>query len=196
MNLPNQLTVSRFVLTAAFLLALFIEFRFNTSVALVLFVAASITDWMDGAIARSRNLITSFGTLMDPLADKILTCCGFIALVGRGYIPAWMAALIVSRELAITGLRLLAASRNVVLAAEAFGKHKTIWQIITIIAALVHLSYRDWGVVGRTVFGWELFERAWVGPFATFSLWLTMALTAFSGLFYLWRNRKLYLSDM
>lgn len=196
MNLPNQLTVSRFVLTAAFLVALFIEFRFNTTVALVLFVVASITDWMDGAIARRRNLITSFGTLMDPLADKILTCCAFIALIGRGGILAWMAALIVSRELAITGLRLVAASKNVVLAAEGWGKHKTIWQIITIIAVLVQLSFGDWGVVGRAVFGWQLFGRAWVVPFATFSLWLTMVLTFFSGAFYLWRNRQLYLSDM
>jgi CDP-diacylglycerol--glycerol-3-phosphate 3-phosphatidyltransferase len=196
MNLPNQLTASRFVLTAAFLAALFLEFRFNTTVALVLFAAAGITDWMDGAIARSRNLITDFGKLMDPLADKILTCCAFIALVGRGGILAWMAALIVSRELAITGLRLLAASKNVVLAAEGYGKHKTIWQMITIIAVLVLVSYRDWGVVGRAVFGWELFGQAWVGPFATFSLWLTMALTCFSGVFYLWRNRQLYLSDM
>jgi CDP-diacylglycerol--glycerol-3-phosphate 3-phosphatidyltransferase len=151
MNLPNQLTVSRFVLTAAFLVALFIEFQYNTTVALVFFVAASITDWMDGAIARRRNLITSFGTLMDPLADKILTCCAFIALVGRGDMPAWMAALIVSRELAITGLRLLAASKSVVLPAEAFGKHKTIWQIITIIAALGCRGTR--GVGGGVVGG-------------------------------------------
>ncbi len=196
MNLPNQLTVSRFVLTAAFLAALFIEFHFNTTVALALFVAAGITDWMDGAIARRRNLITNFGKLMDPLADKILTCCAFIALVGLRNIPAWMAALIVSRELAITGLRLLAASKNVVLAAERYGKHKTLWQMITIIAVLVHVSYRDWGVVGRAIFGWELFGRAWVAPFATFSLWLTIVLTCFSGGFYLWRNRQLYLSDM
>lgn len=196
MNLPNQLTVSRFVLTAAFLAVLFIEFSFNTTVALVLFAAAGITDWMDGAIARRRNLITDFGKLMDPLADKILTCCAFIALVGLRYIPAWMAALIVSRELAITGLRLLAASKNVVLAAERFGKHKTLWQIITILAILVQVSYGQWGVVGRAVFGWELFGRAWVAPFATFSLWLTMALTCFSGGFYLWRNRQLYLSDL
>ena len=196
MNLPNQLTVSRFVLTAAFLVALFVEFRFNTTVALALFVAASITDWMDGAIARRRNLITSFGTLMDPLADKILTCCAFIGLVGRGGILAWMAALIVSRELAITGLRLMAASKNVVLAADNFGKQKTLWQIITIIAVLVELSYRDWGVVGRAIFGWELLGRAWVVPFATVSLWLTILLTCFSGGFYLWRNRRLYLSDM
>jgi len=196
MNLPNQLTVSRFVLTAVFLVALFIEFSFNTTVALVLFIAAGITDWLDGAIARRRNLITNFGKLMDPLADKILTCCAFIALVGRDYMPAWMAALIVSRELAITGLRLLAASKNVVLAAEGYGKHKTLWQMITIIAVLVHVSYGDWGIVGRAIFGWELFGRAWVVPFATLSLWLTMALTCFSGGFYLWRNRQLYLSDL
>jgi CDP-diacylglycerol--glycerol-3-phosphate 3-phosphatidyltransferase len=196
MNLPNRLTVSRFVLTAAFLAALFTQFRFNTTVALVLFVAAGITDWMDGAIARRRNLITNFGTLLDPLADKILTCCAFIALIGRGGILAWMAALIVSRELAITGLRLMAASKNVVLAAEGWGKHKTIWQMITIIAVLVQVSYGDWGVIGRAIFGWELFGRAWVAQFATFSLWLTMALTFFSGLYYLWRNRQLYLSDM
>ena len=196
MNLPNQLTISRFVLTAAFLTALFVEFRFNTTVALALFVAASITDWMDGAIARRRNLITNFGTLMDPLADKILTCCAFIALVGRGGILAWMAALIVSRELAITGLRLMAASKNVVLAADNCGKHKTIWQIITIIAVLVLLSYGDWGVVGQAIFGWKLFGQAWVARFATFSLWLTMALTFISGVYYLWRNRQLYLNDM
>jgi CDP-diacylglycerol--glycerol-3-phosphate 3-phosphatidyltransferase len=196
MNLPNQLTASRFVLTVAFLVALFIQFPYHESVAFVLFVAASITDWMDGAIARSRNLVTNFGKLMDPLADKILTCSAFIAFVELKYLPAWMAVLIVARELAITGLRLLAASKNVVLAAEGWGKHKTIWQIITIIALLVQHGYGEWGAVGRVVFGWHLFGQAWVVPFAAFSLWLTMALTVISGWLYLWRNRELFLSDM
>ena len=132
MNLPNKLTVSRFVLTVFFLVALFTEFPFNTTVALLLFSAAGITDWVDGAYARRHNLITNFGKLMDPLADKILTCSAFIAFVGEGWIAPWMAVLIVARELSITGLRLLAASKNVVLAAEGWGKHKTIWQIITI----------------------------------------------------------------
>ena len=196
MNLPNRLTVSRLVLTVAFLVALFIEFPWNKTVALLLFSAASLTDWMDGAIARSRNLITDFGKLMDPLADKILVCSAFIAFIKPGYIAGWIVVLIVARELAITGLRLLAASKNVVLAAEGYGKHKTIWQIITIIAILVNVSYADLGPVGETVFGWSLLGRPWVAQLVVISTWITVALTAISGWLYLWRNRRLYLSDM
>jgi CDP-diacylglycerol--glycerol-3-phosphate 3-phosphatidyltransferase len=102
MNVPNRLTVSRFVLTAAFLVVLFVEFPFHKTVALALFIIAGITDLMDGSIARKRNLITNFGILMDPLADKILTCSAFIAFVGQGYMAAWMVVVIVARELAIT----------------------------------------------------------------------------------------------
>ncbi|MEQ2007418.1 MAG: CDP-alcohol phosphatidyltransferase family protein, partial [Limisphaerales bacterium] len=130
MNLPNQLTVSRFVLTGLFLVAMFSRSPVNDTIALVLFSIAGLTDYFDGKIARERKLITNFGILMDPLADKILTCSAFIALVerakfnpGSGSLPAvsveaWMAVLIVARELAITGLRLLAASKGVTLAAE------------------------------------------------------------------------------
>jgi CDP-diacylglycerol--glycerol-3-phosphate 3-phosphatidyltransferase len=196
MNLPNKLTVSRFVLTAVFLVVVFWEFPYNETVALALFVAASVTDWMDGAIARSRKLITSFGILMDPLADKILTCSAFIAFVGHGYMPAWMVVIIVARELAITGLRLLAANKQVVLAAEGLGKHKTISQITTIIAILVFVSYEQWGPIGRAIFGFHILGAPWVAGFKVLSLWLTMALTAVSGALYLWRNRGLYLRDM
>lgn len=198
MNLPNQLTVSRFVLTVGFLLAVFIEFPFNETVALLLFAAAGITDWMDGAIARSRNMITNFGKLMDPLADKILVCSAFIAFVGHAeiHLASWIAVVIVARELAITGLRLLAASKNVVLAAEGWGKHKTIWQMVAIIAVLVQVSYTQWGAVGRTVFGFDVLGRPWVFQFAALALWLTVALTFISGWLYLWRNRELYLQDM
>ena len=136
MNLPNKLTVSRMGLTVAFLAAMFARFPFSNTVALVFFVTASITDWMDGSIARSRKLITNFGILMDPLADKILICSAFIAFVDRGYMPAWMVVVIVARELAITGLRTLAASKQIVLAAEGYGKNKTISQITAIISAL------------------------------------------------------------
>ena len=90
MNLPNKLTTSRIALTMVFLVAVFIEFPGNRTLALILFVVASITDWLDGAIARRRKLITNFGILMDPLADKILTCSAFIAFVGQGYVAAWM----------------------------------------------------------------------------------------------------------
>lgn len=196
MNLPNQLTVSRFVLTLAFLIAIFSGFPFHETVALVLFVAASITDWMDGAIARRRQLVTDFGKLMDPLADKILTCSAFIAFVGEGLMEAWMVTVIVARELAITGLRLMAANKNVVLAAEGFGKHKTISQIVAIIAVLVLISYREWGVVGTTIFGFAIVGKPWVEWFTPLSIWVAVILTFISGWLYLWRNRQIYLSDM
>ena len=196
MNLPNKLTVSRFILTAAFLIVFFTAWRYHETVALVLFCVASLTDYFDGMIARRDKLITNFGILMDPLADKILVCSAFIAFVDRGWIPAWMAVIVVGRELAITGLRLLAASKNLVLAAERFGKHKTISQIVVIIAALVKSSYMEWGVVGKAIFGWPLFGSPWVNWFTTLSLWLAVALTFVSGTIYLWRNREIYLSDM
>jgi CDP-diacylglycerol--glycerol-3-phosphate 3-phosphatidyltransferase len=195
MNLPNQLTVSRFVLTVFFLVALFVEFPFNTTVALGLFVVASMTDWFDGAYARKHNLITNFGKLMDPLADKILTCSAFIAFVGEGWIAAWMVVIIVAREIAITGLRLLAASKNHVLAAEGWGKHKTIWQIITIMAILVVASYGDWGTLGA-LFGYEVAGRPWADWLVEFAKWITIFLTAISGWLYLWKNREVFLNDM
>ena len=135
-------------MTVLFLIALFVEFSFHYTVALVLFVAASITDILDGTIARKHGLITDFGKLMDPLADKMLICSAFIAFIDLGWMPAWMVIVIVARELAITGLRLLAASKNIVLAAEKQGKNKTITQVVAIIALLVTHSYGDWGIVG------------------------------------------------
>src|SRR5438445_5564300 len=156
MNLPNKLTISRFILTVAFLAVMFSRVRFHQTIALTLFVAGGISDFLDGQIARRHKLITNFGILMDPLADKIMVCSAFIAFVGLNWMPAWMVIIIVARELAITGLRLLAASKNVVLAAEGYGKHKTISQIVAIIAILVFHSYREWGVVGTAVFGFNV----------------------------------------
>lgn len=196
MNLPNKLTVSRFALTFAFLVAIFSRFPYNDTVALVLFIIASLTDWLDGSIARRRQLITNFGILMDPLADKILTCSAFIAFVERHTMAGWMVVIIVARELAITGLRLLAASKNVVLAAEGYGKHKTISQIVTIISILVLGSYAHWGPVGRAIFGFTVFHRPWVEEFTHLAIWATVALTLVSGGLYLWRNRQVYLSDL
>src|SRR4030095_4769331 len=171
MNLPNKLTLSRLVLTLIFLVIIFSRIRFHETMALVLFVAASLTDYFDGKIARRDKLITNFGILMDPLADKILVCSAFIAFVGRGWIPAWMVVIVVARELAITGLRLLAASKNVVLAAESFGKHKTISQITAIISVLVLVSYDQWGNPGRLIFG------GWVHHFAKIAIWVAVFLT-------------------
>src|SRR5664280_250791 len=143
MNLPNKLTVSRFVLTIAFLAVMFSKVPYHQTIALVLFVAGGISDFLDGTIARRRKLITNFGILMDPLADKIMVCSAFIAFVGLNWMPAWMVVVIVARELAITGMRLLAVSRDVVLAAEGFGKHKTVSQIVAIMAILIVASYTE-----------------------------------------------------
>lgn len=196
MNLPNKLTISRFILTIAFLAVIFSQSRYHETIALVLFGAASLTDYFDGKIARERKLITNFGVLMDPLADKILVCSAFIAFVGIHRIPAWMAVIVVARELAITGLRLLAASRNVVLAAEGYGKHKTISQITAILAVLVLMSYEEWGPVGKAVFGFSVFGKPWVSWFTPLAIWVAVILTFTSGALYLWRNRNLYLQDM
>lgn len=195
-NLPNQLTISRFGLTVLFLIAMSVEFPYAETVALAFFVAASITDWMDGAIARSRKLVTNFGILMDPLADKILTCSAFIAFVDRDYVAGWIAIVIVARELAITGLRLLAAAQNIVLPAENLGKYKTISQIVALIAVLVLHSFEQWGPVGRAIFGWEIAGRAWTAWFTPLSLGVAVLLTFASGAQYLWRNRELYLGDL
>jgi CDP-diacylglycerol---glycerol-3-phosphate 3-phosphatidyltransferase len=189
MNLPNKLTVARLVLTAVFLAVFFAPFPYNDSVALFVFAAASLTDYFDGKIARRDNLITNFGILMDPLADKILICSAFIAFVGRDLMPAWMVIIIVARELAITGLRLLAATKQLVIAAEKYGKHKTISQIVATISVLVWVSYPEWGNWAHAVFDW------WVPYFTKFAEWVSVILTGTSGAIYLWRNRELYMSD-
>ncbi len=207
MNLPNKLTVSRFALTALFLWAMFSPIPVNDTLALVFFCLAGVTDMLDGELARRRRLITNFGVLMDPLADKIMTCSAFIALVERHAVSpppfvsvggvvvvpkveAWMVVVIVARELAITGLRLLAASKSVILAAEGFGKHKTISQIVALIALLVMEARNEWPIGLQHLFG------AWVPVFTVLALWITVVLTTTSGALYLWRNRALYLSEV
>jgi CDP-diacylglycerol---glycerol-3-phosphate 3-phosphatidyltransferase len=194
MNVPNKLTISRFVLTVAFLVVIFAQTPFYETVALALFSVAGLTDYFDGKIARRDNLITNFGILMDPLVDKIMVCSAFIAFVGCGWVAAWMVCIIVARELAITGLRLLAASKNLVLAAERFGKHKTISQIVAIISQLVLHSYMQWGLFGK-LFAINI-GGPWVTWFAPASLWVSVILTFLSGVIYLWRNRNLYLVDL
>jgi CDP-diacylglycerol--glycerol-3-phosphate 3-phosphatidyltransferase len=198
-NLPNKLTLSRFALTVGFLVVMFSGMNYYETIALMLFVAAGISDFLDGQIARRRNLITNFGILMDPLADKIMVCSAFIAFVELGWFKAWMAVIVVARELAITGLRLLAASKNVVLAAERYGKHKTISQIVAVIAIFIDqiMQKNQWGSVGQAIFGWHLFDQhSWSWWVAEIFKWLSVALTFISGWIYLWKNRRLYLDDM
>jgi CDP-diacylglycerol--glycerol-3-phosphate 3-phosphatidyltransferase len=137
MNLPNQLTVLRLVLTFPFVFALSVNFPGAKLLALVIFIVGSATDYADGYIARRFNLITDFGKLMDPLVDKIMTISAFICLVSLRTLPAWAVIIIVSREFLITGLRLIAAAQGKVLPAERLGKHKTVWQIATILYCLM-----------------------------------------------------------
>jgi CDP-diacylglycerol--glycerol-3-phosphate 3-phosphatidyltransferase len=206
MNLPNRLTTARIGLTVIFVTALLLpsggivhsHFPFMKSVALLVFVVAGLTDWWDGVIARLRKQHTNFGALLDPVADKILTAAAFICFIqqqdSRGHVlvQAWMVLVVVSREFLITGLRLVAREQGVVLKAERLGKHKTTTQMVTIIVVLIGLAAREeWHCLG---FGCERFDE-------TFSLvvfWLmlaTVALTLWSGMAYLYKNRQLFIHD-
>ena len=222
MNLPNKLTTSRFFITLIFvIIVLWDTLPYNTSWAALLFFIGGMTDIADGIIARRRNLQSDFGALMDPLADKILVTAGFILLVGMkmnpetditGYhfpeaiaapgigdhslIPAWMVIVIVARELAITGLRLLAANKQVVLPAENIGKRKTNFQFVAVVAMLILVSYPGWGDGWVNFFGWQIAGCPWSIWFTFIATWGAVALTAISGVHYLWRNRGLYIKDM
>ncbi|EHR34448.1 CDP-diacylglycerol-glycerol-3-phosphate 3-phosphatidyltransferase [Helcococcus kunzii ATCC 51366] len=136
MNLANKLTIIRLFMVPIFVL-IYNRFGVTSPIPAIIFALTSATDFLDGYIARSRNLITTFGKFMDPLVDKVLTQAGYIVLVGSGIIPAWTVIVIVFRELLIDGLRILAASNNITIAASIYGKLKTTSQMITIIMYLL-----------------------------------------------------------
>ncbi len=188
MNLPNQLTVARLILSIFFVACLSTAFPFDHTFALLLFVVATVTDYLDGEIARRRNLITDFGKLMDPLADKILTAAAFICLIPYGALPAWVVIVIIAREFLITGLRLLAGAKGVVLPAEKLGKHKTAWQMATIIFFLLLLALGDWNSsrLAWVPWAWSAIGMPLVG--------ITTLLTVYSGAGYFWKNRRLITS--
>ena len=189
MNLPNQLTVGRFFLTLLFVAALSSSWPWAYTLGLVLFGLASLTDYADGELARRYNLVTDFGKLMDPLVDKIMMAAAFICLVPLGAFPPWVAIIIISREFLITGLRMLASSKGVLLPAEKMGKHKTIWQIITVLYFLLLLSVAEVERSGLiNVSGWWSLAWKWGG---TALIALATVLTLYSGLGYLWKNRHL-----
>jgi len=120
-----------------------VSFPFASTLALLVFVVAGITDYLDGYLARNVYGVTSFGSLMDPVTDKVLVCAAFVSFVEVGIVPAWIVVIIISREFLVTGLRLLAANKGLMLAAGKWGKHKTIWQIIAISAILLGLAVRN-----------------------------------------------------
>ena len=146
MNLPNKLTMLRMILVPFFIAALYLTrvAKWWAYVAVVIFVVASLTDMLDGRIARSRGLVTDFGKLMDPMADKLLTCTAFIMLTGLGYLGVVFTVLFIARELIISAFRLAALEKRVVIAAEKLGKYKTIMQMVSIIGLMLAIPEAPW----------------------------------------------------
>lgn len=140
MNLPNKLTILRVIMIPFFVLALLYNGGENQTlryVAAAIFIIASLTDMLDGKIARKYNLVTNFGKFMDPLADKLLVCSALICLVEFKELPAWMVIVIISREFIISGFRLVASDNGVVIAASYWGKFKTTFQMIAVVLLIV-----------------------------------------------------------
>lgn len=173
MNTPNKLTVARMILVPFLVVFLLTGWggEANRWICLAIFVAASVTDWFDGHLARKYNLITNFGKFMDPLADKLLVSAAMICLVSMDRLPAWMVIIIISREFAISGFRLIAADNGIVIAASWWGKFKTVSQMIMIILLIANLG----GV-------FTVLENLF--------MWIALILTVVSLVDYIWKNKK------
>ena len=157
MNLPNKLTVLRVILIPFFVLSLMVfggRIQLLRYLAASIFIVASLTDMLDGKIARKYNLVTNFGKFMDPLADKLLVCSALICLVELGQLPAWMVIVIVSREFIISGFRLVASDNGVVIAASYWGKFKTTFQMFAVILLILDMPALS---VLTTLFVWAAF---------------------------------------
>lgn len=181
MKLSNGLTLSRILLAFLFMIFLFKGGLLYRSLALLTFLIASVTDFYDGKIARHKREVSDFGKLMDPIADKILILSAFLAFVQLQLVPAWMVILILTRELMVTGVRLLALSKGVVLEAARGGKHKTATQMVAVLWILGILLFRE-KTPSIPFFDDSIFFVAF------FTVWVTLS----SGLLYLFRNRSLF----
>jgi CDP-diacylglycerol--glycerol-3-phosphate 3-phosphatidyltransferase len=181
LNLPNQLTVLRLGLCGLILVSLSITWRYSVFCALIIFSIASLTDWLDGAIARRYHLVTDLGKLLDPLADKVMVVCALAGLLERHIAPMWMVVLIIAREFLIMGLRQIAAHKQVILAAERVGKHKTISQIVAILVSFVYLSLGEFGF-GDTGLA-QFLDGAQI-----YLYWFALIITVVSGAIYFWKN--------
>lgn len=173
MNLPNKLTILRVIAVPIFVV-LFINKHFW--LAILIFALASLTDLLDGKIARSRGLVTNFGKIMDPLADKILVYSAFSLMVANGMIPAWVLIVILAREFTVSGMRTVAASEGIVIAAAMSGKIKTVLQMLSVIGLLLL------NAISSTV----LTVTAYV------LLYASLVMTVFSGIEYVIKNRKVF----
>lgn len=191
MNWANRLTLSRLGLTILFVIALNSEWSFGRTLALILFIVAGVTDFFDGEIARRYRFVTNFGKLMDPLVDKIMIAAAFISLVPLKAVPAWAATIVVGRDFLITGLRLLASAKGQVLPAENLGKHKTSWQIVTVLFFLLLLAAQELRYADGATKWWV---RAWSDGGAAL-VWVTVGLTLYSGLRYAWQHRSVVTTE-
>ncbi len=191
MNIPNRITVSRIMLIPLFLIIMLVPFGWGEVTLLgatmpaehlvgaLIFIFAASTDWVDGHYARKHNLVTNLGKFLDPLADKLLVTAALLVLVEMQFVPSWMAFIIIFREFAVTGLRLVAASEGEVLAAAQMGKIKMWAQIIAISALLLHN-------IGFAAIGF---------PFAQIALWVAIIFTILSGWDYFAKNKQILLSS-
>ncbi len=183
MNLPNKLTIIRIILVPVFLVFYLIPFsKWNFLIATVVFIVASLTDWLDGAIARKRNLVTNFGKFADPLADKLLVCSAFIAFVSLEQMPAWICIIIIARELAIEGFRLICVEQGIVVAASVWGKVKTWAHIVFIVMTSLNVSYYLGDIIPGVC---DIFEIARIVV-----MYIALVLTIISFVDYIYKNRQ------
>lgn len=188
MNIANRLTMLRIVLTFVFMFFLFCHGLWAKVISLAIFLFAALSDFFDGMIAQKRNMVTDFGRLMDPIADKILVLAAFAAFVQMQLIDAWMFVIIVSREILITSLRLFALNKGKVLSAARAGKHKTLSQMAAIFSILCFIVLKE---VMLTFFTWNPAWEKFFHQGIFMLMLLTVGLTLYSGLSYLWENRKI-----
>ena len=174
MNLPNKLTLARVILVPFLVLFLLTGFggEANRYICILIFVAASLTDWFDGYMERKNNLITNFGKFMDPLADKLLVCSALICMIELKRLPAWIVLIIIAREFIISGFRLVAAENGVVIAANMWGKYKTATQMIMIILLILDSDIQALQVITQIL------------------VWVSLALTIISLVTYIVQNKK------
>ena len=171
MNLPNKLTMLRVILIPFFVFFMLTDLvPYSGLIALAIFIAASITDFLDGKIARKYNLITNFGKFMDPLADKLLVCSAMICLIPLGLLPAWIVIIIIAREFVISGFRLIASDNGIVIAASWWGKWKTVFQMASVILLVLDIPS--------------------LSGAARAAMWIALFLTIISLLDYIWKNHK------
>lgn len=186
--LPNELTILRIVLTVIFMVFVFFPGINARIFAFCLFGLASLTDIYDGKIARKYNIVSDFGKLMDPIADKILVLGAFLVFIQMRLIPAWMVIVIILRESFITGFRLIALRKGKVLAAEDAGKHKTVSQMVTIFIILLFLIFKE-VLSERSMWGEKIELYSGVSIMVLMSI--TLLLTLISGLSFVMRNKHL-----